>query len=118
MYNAAVWGLNVDLTDAHSPEYVPMAESSFFCLSGALALGLFIHNAVITIVKGNANQKNNARDTGIAFVLVVFTYTFIGIAFYVTFPLPKSCISDVSPSYCILGHAFDQSNLSILFRIC
>jgi hypothetical protein len=36
------------------------------------------------------------RDTYIAFGLVTGTYLFIGVVFYITFPLPKSCIEDVS----------------------
>ncbi len=95
-YNAFKWGLNVDLWTPTSPEYVPLYSPSFFCLSGPLALGLFIHNCVITIVRKNQNQENNVRDVIAGFSLVSLTYAFIGFVFYLTFPLPKACISDVS----------------------
>ena len=36
------------------------------------------------------------RDTIIAFGLVGGTYLFIGLTFYITFPLAKDCIADVS----------------------
>jgi hypothetical protein len=39
---------------------------------------------------------HQCRDTYIAFGLVSATYMFIGVTFYITFPLPKSCIEDVS----------------------
>ena len=42
------------------------------------------------------------RDTYIAFGLVSGTYMFIGVTFYLTFPLAKSCIEDVSPVVMLL----------------
>lgn len=36
-----------------------MYRNSFCSLSGMLALGLFIHNAIITIVANNKYQENN-----------------------------------------------------------
>jgi hypothetical protein len=59
IYYASVWGININLDDATSPEYVPMYKSTFCSLSGMLALGLFIHNAIITIVSNNRYPENN-----------------------------------------------------------
>lgn len=36
------------------------------------------------------------RDLSIAYVLVTLTYAVIGSVFYISFPLAKSCIEDVS----------------------
>ena len=63
-------------------------------MSGTLALGLFIHDAIITIVSNNRHPEHNCRDTYIAFGLVTGTYMLIGVLFYITFPLSKSCIQD------------------------
>jgi len=92
---ARQWGINVDFTNPSLPEYTPLFRWSLFSLSGTLGLGLFIHNAIITIMRNNKHQENNARDTTLGFLLVLLTYLFIGFIFYVTFPLPKECISDV-----------------------
>ncbi len=59
IYYASVWGININLDDVTSPEYVPMYKSTFCSLSGMLALGLFIHNAIITIVSNNRYPENN-----------------------------------------------------------
>ena len=110
------WGLNADFTNVGSDEYIPMFKPSFPSLSGMMALGLFIHNAIITIMKNNRYQENNVsltnilvekflililnilqkRDLAAGFGLVSTTYMFIGILFYLTFPLAKECIEDVS----------------------
>ena len=58
IYYASVWGININLDDVTSPEYVPMYKSTFCSLSGMLALGLFIHNAIITIVSNNRYPEN------------------------------------------------------------
>ena len=59
IYYASEWGINVNFDDVTSPEYVPMFKSTFCSLSGMLALGLFIHNAIITIVSNNRYPENN-----------------------------------------------------------
>ena len=59
IYLGSSWGFNVDFNDTTSDIYVPMFKSSFPSLSGMMALGLFIHNAVITIMKNNRHQENN-----------------------------------------------------------
>lgn len=68
--------------------------NGMFKFSGMLALGLFIHNAIITIFRKNRNQDKNGRDLLIAFVLTASTYLIVGMIFFVSFPIAKSCISD------------------------
>ncbi|KAK4878231.1 hypothetical protein RN001_010737 [Aquatica leii] len=69
-------------------------KPTFCALSGMLSLSYFIHNIIISMMRSNRNPKNNTRDLSIAFVLVTFTYTFIGVVFYICFPLAKNCIED------------------------
>ena len=59
LFLSSTWGINVDLWDFDSPFYVPSFKSTFPSLSGMMALGLFIHNAIITIIKKNRYQQNN-----------------------------------------------------------
>nr|CAH7726205.1 unnamed protein product [Callosobruchus chinensis] len=69
-------------------------KSTFPSLTGMLSMSYFIHNIIISIMRHNRHQENNSRDLTIAFSLITFTYVFIGIAFYIGFPLAKSCIED------------------------
>jgi len=94
LYRCYLWGLHADFRDITSPEFIPLYKSSFPSLTGILALGLFIHNAIITIMSNNKNPENNGRDMSIAYFLVASTYMLIGTAFYIAFPLPKDCIED------------------------
>ena len=59
IFLGASWGFNVDFSAVESPMYVPMYANTFPSLSGMMALGLFIHNAIITIMKNNRHQENN-----------------------------------------------------------
>ncbi|GAB6028939.1 hypothetical protein CHUAL_004734 [Chamberlinius hualienensis] len=88
------WGFNLNFTDPNNPSYVPQFRGTFFTLSGTLSLSLFIHNCILSIMRNQKNPKNNARDLGIAYVLVTMTYLFVGLVFYAAFPLAKSCIAD------------------------
>lgn len=94
MYRSYKWGINADFTNTASPQYIPLVSSSFPSLTGILALGLFIHNAIITIMENNRHQENNGRDMSLAYCLVTTTYMLLGAAFYISFPLAKSCIED------------------------
>jgi len=94
LYRTYGWGINADFSDVTSEQYIPLVRSSFPSLTGILALGLFIHNAIITIMSNNKHQENNGRDMSIAYILVTATYMLIGVSFYIAFPLPKSCIED------------------------
>ncbi len=116
MFLGGSWGINASFTDPESPDYIPMFKKSFPSLSGMMALGLFIHNAIITIVKNNRYQENNVtqlmsiilmpysnlfffalqrRDLAAGFTLVSGTYMLVGVLFYLTFPMDKQCIEDV-----------------------
>lgn len=94
LYRSYTWGFNANFSDPFSEDYIPMIRSSFPSLTGILALGLFIHNAIITIMGNNKYPENNGRDMTLAYMLVTGTYMLIGCAFYVSFPLPKLCIED------------------------
>ncbi|XP_072392980.1 sodium-coupled neutral amino acid transporter 9 homolog isoform X2 [Diabrotica undecimpunctata] len=83
------WGINI------SDWTVEFSVKPTFCvLSGMLGMSYFIHNIIISIMKQNKHQNHNGRDLSIAFGLVCFTYLFLGVVFYTTFPLAKSCIED------------------------
>ncbi|CAG9820488.1 unnamed protein product [Phaedon cochleariae] len=69
-------------------------KPTFCVLSGMLSMSYFIHNIIISVMRHNKHQEQNGRDLTIAFGLVTFTYLFIGTAFYITFPLAKTCIED------------------------
>nr|XP_022911007.1 sodium-coupled neutral amino acid transporter 9 homolog [Onthophagus taurus] len=83
------WGIN-DMDWLEELNFKP----SFSALSGMLALSYFIHNIIISVMRSNRNQENNVRDLSIAYGLVLFTYLFVGVFFYICFPLAKSCIED------------------------
>ncbi|TRY74665.1 hypothetical protein TCAL_00718 [Tigriopus californicus] len=95
IYFASEWGINVEFHDIASPMYIPWGSGTVYCLSGTLSMGMFIHNAIITITsRQGARKENNVRDTKIAFALVLISYLLIGVLFYLSFPLPKNCIAD------------------------
>jgi len=94
LFRCYEWGINADFSDPTSDQFIPLIKSSFPSLTGILALGLFIHNAIITIMSNNKHQEHNGRDMSIAYILVTGTYMLIGAAFYISFPLPKTCIED------------------------
>uniref|UniRef100_A0A146KWI5 Putative amino acid permease F13H10.3 n=2 Tax=Lygus hesperus TaxID=30085 RepID=A0A146KWI5_LYGHE len=94
LVKSGIWGINLDTEDSTSLHYSPLVKDSFPATSGMLALSFFIHNIIITVMRSNSNQKNNGRDLSIAYFLVTATYMTIGVVFYVTFPLAKSCIQD------------------------
>ena len=59
IFLGASWGINADFEHEDSVVFTPMYKDSFPSLSGMMALGLFIHNAIITIMKNNKYQENN-----------------------------------------------------------
>ncbi|XP_026677007.1 sodium-coupled neutral amino acid transporter 9 [Diaphorina citri] len=88
------WGINVDFKNSDSISYVSIFSLNFPATTGVLALSMFIHNIIITIMRNNRHQEHNGRDLSIAYLLVFLTYAAVGLIFYVTFPLAKSCIQD------------------------
>ena len=53
------WGMNVEFFDETSPFFIPLVQPDFPALTGMLALALFLHNCVVSIMKSNENQSNN-----------------------------------------------------------
>jgi len=47
---------------------------------GIFSMSFFIHNALITIMRGAANPEKNPRDIGVAFFLVWICYVAMGVA--------------------------------------
>lgn len=117
------WGIHADFYNTSSPIFVPNFNPSFPALTGMLALALFIHNIIVTVMRNNKHQEKNVgssyystrinqninyfldnflfiffqgRDLSIAFTLVILTYLTIGVVFYLSFPLNKHCIEAVS----------------------
>lgn len=88
------WGINVDFSDTTSIHHVKLFSLNFPATTGVLALSMFIHNIIITIMRNNRHQEHNGRDLSIAYLLVFLTYAAVGLIFYITFPLAKSCIQD------------------------
>ncbi|KAH0950238.1 hypothetical protein HN011_009181 [Eciton burchellii] len=91
LIKSASWGINMDQNEWKTSWVI---RSTFPALTGILAMSFFIHNIIINIMNNNRNQEKNGRDLTIAYVLVTLTYVIIGIAFFICFPLPKSCIED------------------------
>ncbi|XP_043678253.1 sodium-coupled neutral amino acid transporter 9-like isoform X1 [Vespula pensylvanica] len=91
LIKSASWGLHMDKA---MWEISWVLKPTFPALSGMLALSFFIHNIIITIMQSNRDQSKNGRDLTIAYALVTITYIIVGVAFFVCFPLAKSCIQD------------------------
>ena len=46
-------------------------------------------------MKDNKNRKNNNRDVILGMTVIVLTYIFVGLTFYLIYPGWKDCINDV-----------------------
>ncbi|XP_046666645.1 sodium-coupled neutral amino acid transporter 9 homolog isoform X1 [Homalodisca vitripennis] len=91
---ALSWGFNLDLTNPSSVHYSELVQPSFFATSGTLAMSYYMHNIIITVMRSNKNQRNNARDVAVGYGLGTGTYLIVGSLFYISFPLAKTCIED------------------------
>ncbi|KAL8617973.1 hypothetical protein ACOMHN_058057 [Nucella lapillus] len=96
---AANWGIHLHLgwastPPASDPYYSPDFKATFPALTGICALAYFVQNCVIAITRNNKHQEHNVRDLSIAYILVAFCYTFVGVIIYMAYPLDKSCIED------------------------
>ncbi|VDK77500.1 unnamed protein product [Dibothriocephalus latus] len=115
---AGIWGINVNFLEPASFNFAPLYSPLFPALTGVCTLAFFIHNSIESIMRCNKNQKNNARDLLMAFLLVALTYVIIGVVFYLAFPEPKACIADNLlnnlPSSDIFGFV---GRLALLFQI-
>ncbi|XP_018653335.1 putative amino acid transporter [Schistosoma mansoni] len=90
---AGQWGINMDFSSKHPYRIVP-PQTTFISLTGICSLAFFCHNTLHTLTRNQKRPENNTRDVAIAFLLVAATYLSIGLIFYCTFPLAKSCIED------------------------
>uniref|UniRef100_A0A6G5ABW1 Putative amino acid permease f13h10.3 protein n=1 Tax=Rhipicephalus microplus TaxID=6941 RepID=A0A6G5ABW1_RHIMP len=91
---SANWGVNINFVDKTNLFYTPLFKTTFPALTGVLCLSFFIHNCIISMMRNQKRPANNKRDLSIAFGLVITTYLLVGIPFYITFPMAKSCIED------------------------
>ncbi|KAL3206934.1 hypothetical protein MRX96_039767 [Rhipicephalus microplus] len=91
---SANWGVNINFVDKTNLFYTPLFKTTFPALTGVLCLSFFIHNCIISMMRNQKRPENNKRDLSIAFGLVITTYLLVGIPFYITFPMAKSCIED------------------------
>ncbi|EYC19852.1 hypothetical protein Y032_0023g751 [Ancylostoma ceylanicum] len=87
-------GVHISLTDVASEVYAAPFSMNFPALTGTLTLSYFIHNCILTILRHQRNPENNTRDLCIGFALVAFSYIFVAVTFYISFPFRKSCIHD------------------------
>ncbi|KAJ8950740.1 hypothetical protein NQ318_011233 [Aromia moschata] len=101
------WGINMESWSSELH-----LKPTFCALSGMLSLSYFIHNIIISIMRNNKHQEHNGRDLSIAFGLITFTYIFIGVFFYISFPLAKTCIEDN-----ILNNFSKRDAMTIIARI-
>ncbi|XP_077981718.1 neutral amino acid transporter 9-like [Glandiceps talaboti] len=86
------WGLNIDVSGNNPVTSVPLTNLMFPALTGMLSLSYFLHNGLLSIMHNQKNPENNSRDLCISYFLVALTYTWIGVVFYITFPIQKNCI--------------------------
>lgn len=77
IFLGASWGINADFEHEDSVVFTPMYKDSFPSLSGMMALGLFIHNAIITIMKNNKFQENNVSLIMISDALPKTTFSIL-----------------------------------------
>jgi sodium-coupled neutral amino acid transporter 9 len=71
--------------DGSKLRYLYLFGESPGLLTGTLSLGLFCHSVILQLVKNNRKQENNQRDLLVGYILVTFTYIFIGIMGYIGF---------------------------------
>uniref|UniRef100_A0A914URW5 Amino acid transporter transmembrane domain-containing protein n=1 Tax=Plectus sambesii TaxID=2011161 RepID=A0A914URW5_9BILA len=77
-------GIHMNFTNDRAVEYAKPADNHFWSLTGTLSLSLFLHNAILSIMRHQRNPENNVRDLSWAFVLTSLTYFIVGVVFYIT----------------------------------
>lgn len=113
------FGINLDFSDTGSDNYTPMISLGFPAAMGTLSLALFIHNCLCDIVRNNRHQENNTRDVMIAYALVFFTYLYIGLIFYISWPFKKSCIRDnILDNFVESDVLSEVGRVFLLFQLC
>nr|VZI25558.1 unnamed protein product [Spirometra erinaceieuropaei] len=89
---AGIWGIHVNFSEPAHLNFVPHTLPTFQLQFTALCSQPLPD--IESIMRCNKNQKNNARDLLMAFLLVALTYIIVGVVFYLAFPEAKSCIAD------------------------
>lgn len=66
------WGVNITLTTETDPLFVAPFNVDFNKLTGTLTLSFFIHNAVVALVRNNANPRHNVSMICVWVVRIVW----------------------------------------------
>lgn len=82
--SAAVAGVDVDHAFTMAQMFKPASAGIVF---GIFSLSFFIHNAVITIMRGAAKPRNNSRDLSLAYLLTWACYAAVGASSNICPPL-------------------------------
>ncbi|KAK7488484.1 hypothetical protein BaRGS_00020269 [Batillaria attramentaria] len=86
---ASHWGFHLQLSTG-----TEFSTDEPYLTPGISALAYFVHNCVLTVTANQEKPENNVRDLVIAYTLVAVTYMYMGIVFYTSYPMAKSCIED------------------------
>lgn len=101
-YLATAWGFNIQTESQLAINYKSLSKVGI--IGGIIMQAFAIHSYIIKIMKSNRNQGNNTRDLFIAMTITTFVYLYIAIVFYLTFPMVKDCIDQVSSKNSLLYH--------------
>eukprot|EP00794_Sanderia_malayensis_P008019 gene8019-8878_t len=107
------WGPHLHFEQEPHQEATSLYRAQFPALTGTLALAMYIHNAILSIVRNQEKPQNNVRDICIAYSLTTGTYFLIGIVFYACFPLAKRCIEQV-----LLDNFPSNDVMTFIARLC
>eukprot|EP00730_Choanoeca_flexa_P019009 TRINITY_DN9272_c0_g2_i2.p1 TRINITY_DN9272_c0_g2~~TRINITY_DN9272_c0_g2_i2.p1 ORF type:complete len:611 (+),score=126.90 TRINITY_DN9272_c0_g2_i2:125-1834(+) len=77
--------------ELHTKGIVP-AQLGVMSLCGVSCLAFFIHNGCLSIMRNQANPKNNKRDLFLAYFCVLMTYMLVGGLYYLSFNGKKAQI--------------------------
>lgn len=61
LIKSSTWGVNVEFYNSVDPLYTSNFSTSFPVLTGMLALALFIHNIIISIMRNNKHPEKNVN---------------------------------------------------------
>eukprot|EP00045_Choanoeca_perplexa_P009838 m.96323 g.96323 ORF g.96323 m.96323 type:complete len:589 (-) comp15046_c0_seq2:85-1851(-) len=73
-------------------KHLPTASIGVMSLCGVSCLAFFIHNGCLSIMRNQANPKNNKRDLFLAYLFVLLTYLIVGVLYFLSFTGDKSKI--------------------------
>ncbi|XP_078527994.1 neutral amino acid transporter 9-like [Lissotriton helveticus] len=90
---AAKWGVQMRFFWFKGDDFfIAEFNQAFPVMCGTLMLAYFLHNFIINLMRNNDATKS-VRDLSIGYLLVCLTYLYVGMIFYVTFPIAKNCIA-------------------------